>query len=122
MLTDCTLVGGDSGGPLVDLRGNVVGIHSRIGADLTTNLHVPIDRFAENWGRLANKEVWGLLVESRPWIGVEHDQARGNAGLLQRAACMEALDWPSVLALDSSLLHAETACVKTPKSDIIRNI
>ena len=49
LLTDCTLVGGDSGGPLVDINGNVVGIHSRIGAKLSINLHVPIDRFAESW-------------------------------------------------------------------------
>lgn len=74
LLTDCTLVGGDSGGPLVDLNGNVVGIHSRIGADLTTNLHVPVDRFAENWERLENRDVWGLMVTTTPWIGVEHNR------------------------------------------------
>lgn len=73
LLTDCTLVGGDSGGPLVDINGNVVGIHSRIGADLTTNLHVPIDRYAENWDRLAKRDVWGMLVSVSPWIGIEHD-------------------------------------------------
>lgn len=73
LLTDCTLVGGDSGGPLVDINGNLVGIHSRIGADLTTNLHVPIDRFAESWTRLARKDVWGLMLTTRPWIGVEHN-------------------------------------------------
>ena len=66
ILTDCTLVGGDSGGPLVDIDGNVIGVHSRIGADLTTNLHVPIDRFAEGWDRLVQKEVWGLMVTTRP--------------------------------------------------------
>lgn len=73
ILTDCTLVGGDSGGPLVNLNGNVVGVHSRIGADLTTNLHVPIDRFAESWERLARRDVWGLLKTKKPYIGVEHD-------------------------------------------------
>lgn len=73
ILTDCTLVGGDSGGPLVDLNGNVVGIHSRIGSDLATNLHVPIDRFAENWDRLASRDVWGHMTSIRPWIGVEHN-------------------------------------------------
>lgn len=79
ILTDCTLVGGDSGGPLVNLNGNVIGVHSRIGADLTTNLHVPIDRFAENWDRLARKDVWGLLKMSRPFIGIEHDSEATNA-------------------------------------------
>lgn len=78
-LTDCTLVGGDSGGPLVDIDGNLIGIHSRIGADLTTNLHVPIDRFAENWSRLARKDVWGLMLTTRPWIGVDHDESFDEA-------------------------------------------
>ena len=73
LLTDCTLVGGDSGGPLVDINGNVVGIHSRIGAKLSINLHVPIDRFAESWDRLASRDVWGLLTTERPWIGVDHN-------------------------------------------------
>lgn len=50
--TDCTLVGGDSGGPLIDMAGNVVGIHSRIGSNLTDNLHVPVDAFSEKWDRL----------------------------------------------------------------------
>src|SRR5262249_45555918 len=40
--SDCTLVGGDSGGPLFDMRGQVVGIHSRIGdGSITANIHVP---------------------------------------------------------------------------------
>ena len=85
LLTDCTLVGGDSGGPLVDINGNLVGIHSRIGADLTTNLHVPIDRFAEadNWKRLVQGDVWGLLVTTRPWIGVEHNNLHNDARILE---------------------------------------
>lgn len=83
LLTDCTLIGGDSGGPLVDINGNVIGIHSRIGADLTTNLHVPIDRFAENWDRLAKKDVWGWMVNVKPWIGVEHNDAFSQARIRQ---------------------------------------
>lgn len=79
ILTDCTLVGGDSGGPLVDIEGNVIGVHSRIGADLTTNLHVPIDRFAENWDRLANKDVWGLMVTTQPWVGIDHNRSYTEA-------------------------------------------
>ena len=34
--TDCTLVGGDSGGPLFDMRGEVIGINSRIGSQLSS--------------------------------------------------------------------------------------
>lgn len=57
--TDCTLVGGDSGGPLFDMRGNVVGIHSRIGPSITQNMHVPVDTYRETWDRLVKGESWG---------------------------------------------------------------
>jgi serine protease Do len=61
--TDCKLVGGDSGGPLFDLTGAVIGIHSRIGTQLTKNVHVPVGSFLETWERLASGEVWGSLAE-----------------------------------------------------------
>ena len=44
---------------------------------------VPIDHFAEHWSRLAAKEVWGLMVTTRPWIGVEHDAAFREAHIQQ---------------------------------------
>ena len=70
--TDCALVGGDSGGPLFDMEGKVIGIHSRIGADITKNLHVPVNTFRTTWDRLAQGESWGniLQVVGRPVIGV----------------------------------------------------
>jgi serine protease Do len=57
--TDCTIVGGDSGGPLFDMNGKVVGIHSRIGALLSANIHVPVDTYRETWDRLVKGDVWG---------------------------------------------------------------
>jgi serine protease Do len=57
--TDCTLVGGDSGGPLFDMSGKLIGIHSRISAPITTNIHVPVDTYRDTWERLAKAEVWG---------------------------------------------------------------
>jgi serine protease Do len=78
--TDCALVGGDSGGPLFDMDGKVIGIHSRIGGSLTSNLHVPIDTYHETWDRLAAGEMWGndlsLFTFARPsgaYLGVEAD-------------------------------------------------
>ena len=56
--TDCTLVGGDSGGPLIDMNGYVIGIHSRIGGELTENMHVAIDVFSDEWDDL---EAAGML-------------------------------------------------------------
>jgi len=59
LVSNCTLVGGDSGGPLYDLDGNVIGIHSRIGLSLATNVHVPSDKFKSEWEKLVAGEVIG---------------------------------------------------------------
>ena len=61
MTTECTLVGGDSGGPLFDMTGKVIGIHSRIGNSLTSNMHVPVDIFRDDWEKLAKGERWGAV-------------------------------------------------------------
>ncbi len=73
--TDCSLVGGDSGGPLVDMDGNVIGIHSRIGASLSSNVHVPVDVFSGEWDDLTAARDWGRGIgganpASEPWIGL----------------------------------------------------
>jgi serine protease Do len=69
--TDCTLSGGDSGGPLFDMRGRVIGIHSRISDSTADNFHVPISAFRLNWERLVKGESWGDdRPSSRPWFGV----------------------------------------------------
>lgn len=70
--TDCKLVGGDSGGPLFDMKGRVIGVHSRIGTKVTKNLHVPVDAYRDNWARLVRGDSWGSLLDvvGRPVIGV----------------------------------------------------
>lgn len=57
--SDCTLVGGDSGGPLFDMAGKLIGIHSRIGLDIDTNIHVPIEVYKEEWAKLVASERVG---------------------------------------------------------------
>lgn len=57
--SDCMLIGGDSGGPLFDLSGNLVGIHSRVGAQMQLNMHVPMHVFVENWDGLSKGEFIG---------------------------------------------------------------
>ncbi|MCS6864331.1 MAG: trypsin-like peptidase domain-containing protein [Gemmataceae bacterium] len=97
--TDCTLVGGDSGGPLFDLRGHVIGIHSRIGLPINQNLHVPIDQFRKDWDALVAGEwvdkpasakttlaYFGVAFppddEDDAWlVEVEEDGPAGKAGL-----------------------------------------
>lgn len=68
--TDCTLSAGDSGGPLFDMRGRVVGIHSRISESAAENFHVPITAFRDSWDRLLKGESWGDERPVRPWFGV----------------------------------------------------
>ncbi len=81
--TDCTLVGGDSGGPLFDMEGRVIGINSRIGRDLTANLHVPVVAYRENWDRLANGDQWGHFPGTGPVIGVRGSQDSEQARIVQ---------------------------------------
>lgn len=74
--TDCALVGGDSGGPLFNLRGELVGIHSRIGRRITSNFHVPVGTYRQTWDRLVAGEVWGGRLDAeepvryRPMLGL----------------------------------------------------
>lgn len=57
--SDCNLIGGDSGGPLFDMRGRLIGIHSRVGASLEQNMHVPIREFQRNWDDMKKSEFVG---------------------------------------------------------------
>jgi serine protease Do len=70
--TDCPLVGGDSGGPLIDMRGKVVGVHRSIGADITSNVHAPVDAFRKDRERIVKGEVWGRSgsPERFPYLGI----------------------------------------------------
>ena len=68
--SDCTLVGGDSGGPLFDMQGRVVGIHSRIGGSLSSNMHVPVDLYSDTWERMDRGETWGEEDEDSPFMGI----------------------------------------------------
>jgi len=75
--TDCTLVGGDSGGPLFDMEGRVIGINSRIGEKLSTNMHVPVSIFQhpDDWKRMVKGRAWGRMPNQEPgWLGVKKDE------------------------------------------------
>jgi serine protease Do len=76
--TDCTLVGGDSGGPLFSMEGKVLGIHSRIGGEITSNIHVPVNTYRETYARLTKSDEWGGRNIGRPtsdaWMGFQVDK------------------------------------------------
>lgn len=78
LTTDCTLVGGDSGGPLFDLEGRVIGINSRIGSKITSNMHVPVNTYREAWDRMLKGEAWGYLEGHEPFIGIRADEKSSN--------------------------------------------
>lgn len=83
IFTDCALIGGDSGGPLFTLDGKLIAIHSRIGTDITDNMHVPIDVFKESWERMVRKEAWGVLPGfDPPYIGVKGSGDPSAAALI----------------------------------------
>ncbi len=71
--TDCELVGGDSGGPLIDLKGQVIGINSRIGEDTTFNLHVPVSVYETGWDQMLASKTFSIHTGS--FLGVQGEQA-----------------------------------------------
>lgn len=57
--SDCMLIGGDSGGPLFNMAGQLIGIHSRVGASREASMHVPIREFQAHWDELKEGEFIG---------------------------------------------------------------
>jgi serine protease Do len=66
LVTDSVVVGGDSGGPLFDTQGRLIGIHSNIGASLSSNRHVPVDIFQTEWDSLKKGERKGSKFANVP--------------------------------------------------------
>ncbi|RME27251.1 MAG: PDZ domain-containing protein, partial [Candidatus Zixiibacteriota bacterium] len=76
--TDAVLVGGDSGGPVFDMHGRVLGINSRIGRPTTSNYHVTVSSFLDNWTDLVRGRVWGSRGPSQAVMGINgEDHPRG---------------------------------------------
>lgn len=88
--TDCALVGGDSGGPLFDLDGRVVGIHSRISWNITSNIHVPVNSYKDDWPRLAKGEEWGSMFDflgrggpGNAYLGIGFDPEKDDLAIVE---------------------------------------
>lgn len=65
MRTDCTIMGGDSGGPLFDMKGRVIGIHSRIAEDLSDNFHIPSTAFHDAWDEMMEGKLYPEPIPSK---------------------------------------------------------
>ncbi len=111
LLTDCTLVGGDSGGPLFDLAGRVVGIHSQINPFLLeANMHVPVDKFRNEWDRLVRGDSIGR--KSDAVLGIKFDdKAKGGAVVAELAEASAAAK--ADLAIGDMIVKFNGATVKS---------
>ncbi len=71
---------GDSGGPLFDLQGRVIGIHSRIGANMQRNYEVPVNTFKKFWNELNREQMFiqsGPPVPKLGFVGRDRDDDTG---------------------------------------------
>lgn len=84
--SDCTLIGGDSGGPLFNMKGELVGIHSRVSRSLEQNMHVTIPMFTEKWDEMKNSEFLGegpFAQKTPGFLGVEVEEVDGGLKVLR---------------------------------------
>lgn len=82
--TDCQLAGGDSGGPLVNMKGEVIGINSRIGISLSNNLHTPAKAFDRYWDGLVDGEVWS----GPSFLGVRGRRQQSRESITDRSGAV----------------------------------
>ena len=83
VVSDCALIGGDSGGPLFNMAGELIAVHSRIGNDVSENLHVPIVHYDYSWQRMARGESWGHLPNFKPTLGVSGNRSTKDATIIE---------------------------------------
>jgi serine protease Do len=77
--TDCELVGGDSGGPLFNIRGEIIGVNTRIGESTDFNFHVPVETYRRDWDRMVAGEEF--RTHSGAYLGVSGEKNPDGPGL-----------------------------------------
>ncbi len=96
MRSTCLMEPGDSGGPLFDLKGRVIGIHSRISLRVDVNLEVPVDHFRKYWTALKTPAVHTAFIpEDKFNIDKKVDQVKPIPEMEQLILSVD----PSVLVL-----------------------
>ncbi len=101
--TNCRLLGGDSGGPLFNLKGEVIGIHSRISKNSDENYHTTIESFLSNWNYFLSEEILLLKnIQSAGFLGVMCEQSKRGLRIMKVIPHSEA-DQMGLLANDELL-------------------
>ncbi|MBX3422441.1 MAG: trypsin-like peptidase domain-containing protein [Pirellulaceae bacterium] len=73
---------GDSGGALVDLNGQLIAIHSRIGARMDQNFDVPVEVFRQYWDQLNIPETFSSLHgRAVPKLGFVGEDTPDRSGI-----------------------------------------
>ena len=70
IITDDTIMGGDSGAPLFNLDGRIIGIGTKCIDLLVYNIHVPIDRYRDDWQKLVQGTDFNSLAPKQAFLGV----------------------------------------------------
>ena len=110
--TNCRLLGGDSGGPLFNLRGEVIGIHSRISKNSDENYHTTIESFLSNWNYFLSEEILRLKnLQSAGFLGVMCEQSKRGLRIVEVVPHSEA-DQMGLLA-DDELLRLDSIHLDT---------
>jgi serine protease Do len=108
--TDCKLLGGDSGGPLFNLRGEVVGIHSRISLPTDFNFHAPIEAFHREWKQLADGRA---IRPTGAFLGVRME--KGERGVRVSAVVPDSAAMRAGLRAGDIITHIEDEITREPE-------